>query len=395
MQLRRLLAVILLLQGTTFWLAAADASKGGYSDPLTSSASFFRRRPLPLSSLRAPWGLWAWCQRHSLSIGGRTGCMGTFTSSKASDRLRCTEGLSLQAKALWASTQLRASESPKTPARQASFLKQARTSSLRHRRSQHGRATHPPSVRNSHRPKFSWVRSGQVEAEPRSLELQSPPPLLPKDVGVPTGKIPEAINATMAALGFYRPIGAQAQCLGLAATGSDLVLNSPTGSGKALSLLLPLLQWHAARSAAVSSSARKSSGASSMSVKDEVATQRGLPFAAGAVSPVAVSAAARAQAVSIILAPTGNLALQLLTNLRAAALAWLQAASKAQQEDRGRQMPQGPLPRLLLLNGGAADEDTSRPLSGFASLKALPCESVHAIRLPSLKAQLQLSCLKN
>lgn len=86
-----------------------------------------------------------------------------------------------------------------------------------------------------------------------------------------------------------------------------------------------------------------------------------LPLATSAVSPSAANAVAVARAVSLVLAPTRDLALQLMRELRSAAVAWLQAAAKGKGTGGDTQMVRGPLPRLLLLHGETADEQAAGP----------------------------------
>ncbi|KAL8433930.1 hypothetical protein Efla_001832 [Eimeria flavescens] len=169
--------------------------------------------------------------------------------------------------------------------------------------------------------------------------------------------VPHALRATMNALGFYKMIGPQAEALALAAAGSDVALSSPTATGKTLCMLLPLLQWHAARLAAAQRADRGALADTGHAVSQQQQQQQQLRLAASAASPAAVGAVAKAEAVSLVLAPTQPLALQLLHNLTCAVTAWLEAAGHSQQQtQRGLAMPQGPLPRLLLLTEQAAGE---------------------------------------
>ncbi|XP_026190099.1 uncharacterized protein LOC34619926 [Cyclospora cayetanensis] len=131
----------------------------------------------------------------------------------------------------------------------------------------------------------------------------------------------------MIALGFEGPIGAQEEALTLAASGRDLVLSSPTGSGKTLALVLPLLQWHTARSAAAAATRRAERGQASVAMKGSSLHEQ-FALAASAVSASAVQAISTARVVSVVLAPTATLALQLLGSMRATAAGWIKAAAK-------------------------------------------------------------------
>ncbi|OEH80125.1 hypothetical protein cyc_03190 [Cyclospora cayetanensis] len=184
-----------------------------------------------------------------------------------------------------------------------------------------------------------------------------------------------AQQETMIALGFEGPIGAQEEALTLAASGRDLVLSSPTGSGKTLALVLPLLQWHTARSAAAAATRRAERGQASVAMKGSSLHEQ-FALAASAVSASAVQAISTARVVSVVLAPTATLALQLLGSMRATAAGWIKAAAKIQRKGNpaGLSSRRICLPRLLLLGGETLQTGVSAALQDSTETEMPPCE---------------------
>ncbi|CDJ36045.1 uncharacterized protein EMH_0006500 [Eimeria mitis] len=183
------------------------------------------------------------------------------------------------------------------------------------------------------------------------------------------GDVAVPLKRLMASLGYRELLGGQEETLRRSAEGQDLVICSPTGSGKSFSLLLPLLQWHTSRSAAAAqvpkgSAAARGTASKRMLFMADVhnncskrplpyATQEELPVLGSNRSSAAAAAVCTAEAVSLVVVPTATLGLQLLGEVTEAARFWLSvaAAFRDRQGDK-RKSRAAPLcvPRLLLID---------------------------------------------